>query len=551
MMGCSDGERLYFMTGTGANADFRRRASLSVIWQDLVTPVRAILGYQEIIVEQGQRLQLEDLLPYLHRVLDAAVTLSDLVDRILGTRAEAETGADDPASTEAKLRHDLRTPLNAIIGYSEMVLEDLNSATGAEVLRPDIEKLLVEARCLLDRINAIVDISRRDADQADIAESHTGVASEAALVNLLGALRPDSKLPRAHESGRILVVDDSESNRDLLRRRLIHEGHQVVVAGSGHEALAILEKDGFDLILLDLLMPGMNGIELLERLKADERWRLTPVIMISGLSEMDAVIRCIEAGADDYLPKPFNLVLLRARINSCLERKRWHDREREYLARLTAEKERSEALLRNILPSPVVLRLQAGETLIADRFENVSILFADIVEFTPAAALMVPSRLVDRLNRVFSAFDMLAVELGVEKIKAIGDSYMAAAGLPEPRPDHAEASVKFGLGMLDALEHINGTAEDNPLRIRIGIHTGPVVAGIIGHHKFIYDVWGDTVNIASRLEANSLPGRIQVSEATRRALPARYEFERRGMINLKGRGYTEAFLLIPPKPKLD
>jgi len=232
------------------------------------------------------------------------------------------------------------------------------------------------------------------------------------------------------------VVDDNSTNRDLLRRRLMHERHEVVEACTGREALSILDQDRFDLILLDLLMPDMNGIEVLEQLKLDERWHSIPVIMISGLSETDAVIRCIEAGADDYLPKPCDHVLLRARIGSCLERKRWHDREREYVAQLKTEKERSEALLRNILPSPVVMRLNAGETPIADRFESVSILFADIVEFTPRAALMTPSQLVDRLNRVFSQFDMLALRLGVEKIKTIGDAYMAAAGLPEPHPDH-------------------------------------------------------------------------------------------------------------------
>ncbi|MDW6020413.1 adenylate/guanylate cyclase domain-containing protein [Mesorhizobium sp. BAC0120] len=534
------------MARTRVDAEFKRRASLAIIWQDLVMPVRAILGYQEIIVEEGQRLRLDDVLPYLDQVLIAAGMLSDLVDRILEIKADAETGGDDPDSFQAKLRHDLRTSLNAIIGYSEMVIEDLDRSIGADALRPDLERLLVEARQLLNRIDAIVDLSRGDTARADIAESQPAAAAEAAIVSLLHSLRPDESSPKHNEAGRILVVDDNSTNRDLLNRRLMHEGHEVVGASSGLEALSILEQDRFDLILLDLLMPDMNGIEVLERLKADERWHSIPVIMISGLSETDAVIRCIEAGADDYLPKPFNHILLRARINACLDRKRWHDREQEYLAQLEAEKERSEALLRNILPSPVVARLNAGETLIADRFENVSILFADLVEFTPAAALITPSRLVERLNRVFSQFDMLALRLGVEKIKTIGDAYMAATGLPEPQPDHTDLIAQFGLGMLTVLEQINGTTHDSPLRIRVGIHTGPVVAGIIGHHKFIYDVWGDTVNVASRLEANSLPGRIQVSEAARRALAGRYSFESRGRINLKGRGGIEAFLLIPP-----
>jgi adenylate cyclase len=534
------------MVSTRTDADFTRRARLAAVRQSLVTPVRAILGYQEIIVEVGQRLKLNDVLPTLNQVLDAAVALSGLVDRILDTKSEVEVDAGDLESVQAKLRHDLRTPLNAIIGYSELLLDDLNGTPAAEALRPDLDRLLVEARHLLDRIDAIVDLSWRNAGRAEVATSYADAAAEAAAISLVRTLRPDSDTHKSYEVGRVLVVDDNDSNRDLLRRRLVHEGHEVAVAASGLEALALLEEEGFDLILLDLLMPDMNGVEVLERLKSNKDWRSTPVIMISGLSEMTAVIRCIEAGAEDYLLKPFDMVLLRARINACLDRKRWQDREWEYLVRLRAEKERSEALLRHILPDAVVVRLNAGETVIADRFENVSVLFADIVEFTPAAALMTPSQLVDQLNRVFSEFDALALRLGVEKIKTIGDAYMAATGLPEPRLDHADAIVQFGLGMLNALQRLNSTGENRPLQIRIGVHTGPVVAGVIGHHKFIYDVWGDTVNVASRLEANGLPDRIQVSEATRRALEGRYNFEPRGPINLKGRGQTEAFLLIPP-----
>ncbi|MET0600236.1 MAG: adenylate/guanylate cyclase domain-containing protein [Mesorhizobium sp.] len=533
---------------TEADAEFKRRASLAIIWQDLVTPVRTILGYQEIIVEEAQRLRLDDILAHLRKVLTAARTLSDLVDSIPETSVDEEADSAASGSFQAQLRHDLRTPLNAIIGYSEMVLEDLESGPSTHAIRTDVERLLVEARQLLDGIDAVVDLGRRDTAHAKTGEGHSETASDAAIVSLLRTLRPAGKPPKPTECGRILVVDDNESNRDLLCRRLVHEGHEVVVAASGLDALAILESDRFDVILLDLLMPDINGVELLERLKLDQRWRSTPVIMISGLSEMDAVVRCIEAGADDYLPKPFNHVLLRARINACLERKRWHDLEREYLSRLTAEKERSEALLRNILPSPIVLRLNAGETLIADRFENVSILFADLVQFTPAAALMTPSQLVDRLNRLVSQFDLLALQLGVEKIKTMGDAYMAATGLPEPVPGHTELIARFGLGMLAALQQFNDSHGETPLRMRIGIHTGPVVAGVIGHHKFSYDVWGDTVNVASRLEANSLPGRIQVSEAVRAALAERYEFEPRGRIDLKGRGFTEAFLLIAPGP---
>jgi class 3 adenylate cyclase/CheY-like chemotaxis protein len=524
------------MASPRRDPDLERRMRL-VVWQDLVNPVRAIVGYQEIILEEAQRLNLVDDRAYLKTVLATAWSLSELVDRLRGADS---TPADDLRRMQTTLRHDIRTALNAIIGYSEIFLEDLDG-TGAVAPIAEVERLLVEARQLLNRIDAIVDLTRA-ARGPTVGESLGGHCSTAVAAGLLRTLLPKPDPTSRREVGRILVVDDNESNRDLLRRRLVLEGHEVIVAESGRRGLAMLEEQPVDLILLDLLMPDMNGIEVLERLKRDERWHEIPVIMISGLQESDAAIRCIEAGAEDYLSKPFNLVLLRARISACLERKRWREREQGYLARLREEKERSDGLIRNILPEAVVLRLNGGETDIADRFDTASILFADIVGFTPAAAAMTPGGLVARLDRVFSEFDGLAVRIGVEKIKTIGDAYMAAAGIPEPRADHAGAIVEFAVGLLDIMAQID--EGEQPLRLRIGIHSGPVVAGIIGRHKFIYDVWGDTVNVASRLESQGLPNRIQVSKPVRDAVAPRYAFERRGSISLKGRGRTPTYLLV-------
>jgi adenylate cyclase len=532
------------MKDQSSDPDFERRAWLSVVWQDLTDPVLAIVNYQEIIVEEAERFGLTDCQADLDRVLVAARALNELVEGLRGpmTKAGAENNL---AGFQATLRHDLRTPLNAIIGYSEMVLEYVEDDARTDMLRADIARLLAEARQLLDRVDAIVDFERAGANTAIGAGAGDG--AQAAIRELLQTLRPRRESEIRKESGRILAVDDNKSNRDLLKRRLTHEGHSVVVCESGRRALAILETQSFDLILLDLLMPDMNGIEVLDRLKNDVQWHQIPVIMISGLQETDAAIRCIEAGAEDYLTKPFNLVLLRARINACLERKHWREREREYLKRLQEEKDRSDALIHNILPAPIVLRLNDGETIIADRFESASILFADIVDFTPAAATMHPAHLVERLDKVFSEFDTLALNLGVEKIKTIGDAYMAAAGLPEPRTDHAEAIVNFALGIISALGRVNASY-DQQFQVRIGIHSGPVVAGIIGRNKFIYDVWGDTVNIASRLESQGLPNQIQVSQAVQEALSHRFVFVRRGTIVLKGRGDAATFLLSGDPP---
>ena len=398
---------------------------------------------------------------------------------------------------QAKLRHDLRNPLNAIKGYAELLLEEVDEV-GAAAARPDLEALLGEADSLLSRIDVIIDFSSSNVDAAFCEQERGAVTSM--IANLVRTVRPieEASAP-PHETGRILVVDDNASNRDLLFRRLSHDGHQVARADSGRRALEIFEVEEFDLILLDLLMPDLNGFQVLELLKADERLHDIPVIMISGLQETDSVIRCIEAGAEDYLPKPFNPVLLRARISACLERKRWRDRERRYVERIELERQRYETLLRNILPGQIVTRLNDGEVVIADRVEEATILFADLVGFTAAASRVTPAVLVNNLNRIFSAFDDLCQQLQIEKIKTIGDAYMAAAGVPLPRADHAEVMADFALAMLAALERVNAAAEV-AFQMRIGIHTGPVVAGVIGSHRFLYDIWGDTVNLASRLD---------------------------------------------------
>jgi class 3 adenylate cyclase len=236
-------------------------------------------------------------------------------------------------------------------------------------------------------------------------------------------------------------------------------------------------------------------------------------------------------------------VLLRARIGSSLEKKRLRDREQEYLEQLKIEREQSERLLLNILPEPIADRLKKGESTIADGFSDVTVLFADLVGFTAVSAQISAKKLVQNLNRLFSAFDSLAIDLGVEKVKTIGDAYMVVGGLPIPQGDHAERMAAMGFGILEALDVYN-QAWDEPLGIRIGINTGPVVAGVIGTSKFAYDLWGDTVNIASRMESTGVPGRIQVSSSTYCLLREHYEFEARGEIEVKGKGKMQTYFLV-------
>jgi class 3 adenylate cyclase len=208
---------------------------------------------------------------------------------------------------------------------------------------------------------------------------------------------------------------------------------------------------------------------------------------------------------------------------------------------LTEERAKSDALLLNILPAAVADRLKAEERAIADGFGDVTVLFADLVGFTKLSERLTPEALVRGLNELFSQFDDLAEQLGVEKIKTIGDAYMAAAGLAGQR-DHAATMAAMALAMIDRVEAF-GARLGEPIAIRIGVNTGPVVAGVIGKKKFIYDVWGDTVNTASRMESHGVPGEVHVTEATKQALGGAFDFEARGPIDVKGKGAMHTWLL--------
>ncbi len=508
--------------------------------QDLLSPVAALAGYADLLLELATEPPLAECRDDLGRIRDAVNDLTDLIDRVLPADGGAELPVTDKVGDfESRLRHDLRNPLNAIKGYTELLLEEMSEEAGAT--QPDLERLLAETDTLLNQLDRIVDFSGLTSGTKADDQAHRATDSIAA--KLIQSIKTvDVHVKETQETGNILVVDDNASNRDLLDRRLNLEGHQVTAAASGEEALGLLSKTTFDVVLLDLMMPGLNGFEVLQRMKADRRLHDIPVIMISGFQETDSVIRCIEAGAEDYLSKPFNPVVLRARLKACLERKKWLDRERRYLEQIEQEKAKHEALLHHILPGEIVTRLNDGEAVIADRFDDVTILFADLVGFTEMATKIPAADLVALLNRIFSRFDRLCHELGVEKIKTIGDGYMVAAGLPEPRDDHAVAVATLGARLLTSLDEVNAEQKTS-LRLRVGMHTGTVIAGVIGEHRFLYDVWGENVNLASRMESHGEPGRIHLSEQTRLELGQCFAVEKRGAIEIKGLGKLETFFL--------
>ncbi|MBV8157197.1 MAG: response regulator [Dyella sp.] len=379
-------------------------------------------------------------------------------------------------------------------------------------------------------------------------------------------------------TAKILVVDDLEANVLLLTQMLHGAGYACVASTMDPRVVCGLHRENrYDLILLDLQMPGMDGFEVMNALKDVEADSYLPVIVITA--QPDHKLRALQAGAKDFVSKPFDLAEVLMRVRNMLEVRLLHkeslrygkaleqkvreveesretivrqgDELRRLYEKLVHEQQVSERLLHNLLPSPIAERLKARSDLvagtppeiIADNFLEVSVLFADIVQFTQFSAGMTPTRLVAVLNEIFADFDSIADSRGLEKIKTIGDAYMAAAGLPLSAVDHAERAAHMALDMNESLARFNDRS-GHKLQLRIGINSGAVVAGVIGRRKFIYDLWGDAVNIASRMESQGIAGRVQVTEATRRRLGESFIFEERGTISAKGLGELRTWFLV-------
>jgi adenylate cyclase len=304
-----------------------------------------------------------------------------------------------------------------------------------------------------------------------------------------------------------------------------------------------------DLILLTLavgLAFGAVILLLMERLALARLARLSAEVSAIG-TDGDLARRIAMSGRDELSELTSSINRMLAALE---ENKREQEESQEALTRENERTEdarrRSDALLRNILPEPIIERLKGEPQTIAEQFDEATILFADIVNFTPLAERLSPARLVAILDGIFSAFDSVAERLSLEKIKTIGDAYMAAGGVPLPTRDHAEAIAEMALEIRRTVSAMRASdvGVDEGFEVRIGVHTGPVVAGVIGRKKFIYDLWGDTVNVASRMESHGQPGRIQVTEAVYERLKHRYSFERRGVIEVKGKGSMVTYWLL-------
>ena len=340
----------------------------------------------------------------------------------------------------------------------------------------------------------------------------------------------------------LLIVDDQAANVLLLERLLSSSGYTSVTSTQNpREVCELHRKNNYDLILLDLQMPDFNGFQVMDGLKEIEAEGYLPVLVITA--QPDEKLRALKAGAKDFVSKPFDLAEVLVRVRNLLEVRLLHSETKKLYKQVVAEQKVSERLLHNVLPQAIAERLTGRpevmddnfSDIVADTYPDVTVLFADIVGFTKFSESLSAAVLITVLNDIFIRFDTIADHWGLEKIKTIGDSYMAAAGLPIPAPNHAERAANMALDMLEVMNHFNEQS-DYQLNIRIGMSTGAAVAGVIGKRKFFYDLWGDVVNAASRMESHGVAGKIQITDSTRQQLGGLFLLEKRGTIEVKGKG---------------
>lgn len=333
----------------------------------------------------------------------------------------------------------------------------------------------------------------------------------------------------------ILVVDDNEDNRFSLSLRLQSSGYSnLLLAENGREALDRMHAEPVDLVLLDIMMPELDGYGVLESMRTDMRLRAIPVLVISAVDEMASVVRCIELGATDYLTKPFNPVLLKARIERCIEQSRMRVLEATYRSNLESEKRRADGILATVLPREIVRALKRSDKLAPRLHDDVSVLFCDIVDFTVYSESQSPETVFGELEKLVERFEQIAGRHGLEKIKTIGDAFMATSGLLSPQDDPVRAAVACGLEMVAV-----GQAFGSGAGVRVGIDHGPVVAGVMGRTQFQFDVWGDTVNSAARIESAARPGSVCLSGRAWMHLRDRVDARSRGLFDLKGKEKME------------
>ena len=514
-----------------------RQAHREYIHERIEAPVQALEGYAELIAEHfvaNIDAELAQSLAADRGRIDTAIgALKTLVAEQLERtgREYADEPEDDRAVAVKRIRHDMRNALGAVSGYAEMIVEALEDAGRLDdSVAACLERLGRESSTLLATVDRL----------GSEDESRTASAAEAGAVEDIF-----QSLDRVTDNddeiqGRILIVDDNESNRTLLAHRLATQGHDTFSAASGREALSLMENDVPDLVLLDLMMPDMNGFEVLTTMHDRAELRNVPVIVITGLQDQEGVVRCIEAGAQDYLVKPLNPVILRARIRACLERKAWRDREQSYQRELERSyafirkvfgRYLSEDVVRQILDDKDGLKLGGG-------LQRVTIMMTDLRGFTGLSQKLAPTDVVGLLNIYLKEMNAIITRYEGTIDEIIGDAILALFGAPLVRENDAARAAACAIEMQLAMERVNARASARgwpELEMGIALNSGEVVVGNIGSEiRSKYAVVGHHVNLTGRIESFTVGGQILASEFTLDEIGEALERGRSFQVDAKG-----------------
>jgi len=344
------------------------------------------------------------------------------------------------------------------------------------------------------------------------------------------------ELENYKKSFSILIADDNEDNCYTLVQRLKREGYSnITVVHDGVEALDILNKQHFDLLLLDIMMPKMDGFAVLRQLKSDNSQPSLVILVISSTTEINNIVECIKLGAADFLPKPFDVDILRVRVNACLEKAWFIEQDAKNRQQLDKERKTYKDLLSSILPLQIVEELTKNNTVKPQVYANVGIIFVDLAGFTLFCRQHTPDEIFENLQLYIDLCEKLARVYKLEKIKTVGDSFMAATNMLEKHNSPIASCIDFSLALFKAAKEL-----PTPWKIHAGIDYGPVVGGILGEDKYLFEVWGDAVNTASRLQEMATPDTIYLSKEARNNLQ-NFTGTSLGMVEVKGKGLIEVF----------
>lgn len=522
-----------------------RRAALAHVRHELRTPINAILGYSELMLEEDPGPELE---ADLRKIRAAGSTLLGIVDRILNPAQLAGAIERELESYAEEVRVELRTPVNSVIGYAEMLLESEREG-GRDAFLADLERIHTAAVTLLAHSDDIVAVALAVPGAeggAGRAAPALGASTQMAQGVLEGmAAAPASSARGPEGAGTLLVVDDNDTGRDLLARQLAGYGYIVDTATNGEEALERLASTRCDLVLLDVIMPVMDGVETLRRLKADPALRTVPVVMLSSLDETDAALRCLEMGAEEYLSKPVPSRLLQARIESNLLLRRLREHGRLLEERVREDAALLERFLGDAFPPAAAAALSAG-TAYRQSIPQTTVLICRLDPRDAPPGRGTPAEHLAAFGALCAAGEAQASALGLEAHAAHRDAFVVAVSGSDDAPGEPAALADLAVALLDPIPTPGAGGGAWP--VRAALHQGAAVAGVVGERRPRFDVWGEAVDTALALAAQAEPGSALVSPTAQSLLDGSHPFEAVGVREVQGRGRMRLHALRPAAP---